>query len=69
MCGGKMIRKHSRKGILLSAVLLLVLVLSMTGGAGAQADTSPYIVVMEGKPVIAYEGDISGFPATKPGKP
>lgn len=27
-----------------------------------------YIVLMQAKPIVAYEGDLAGFPATKPGK-
>lgn len=38
--------------------------------AGIEANKVPavYIVMLEDDPVVAYEGDIAGFPATKPGK-
>ena len=31
-------------------------------------DRAPYIVLMDDDPVVAYEGDLAGLPATKPGK-
>ena len=31
-------------------------------------DREPYVVLMADDPVVAYEGDIAGLPATKPGK-
>ena len=34
----------------------------------AKPETSIYIVQMKGDPVVAYEGDIRGYKATKPGK-
>ncbi len=30
------------------------------------ADRAPYVVIMEGDPVVAYDGDIPGLPATRP---
>lgn len=58
------------------AVLILVLALSVSASALAQNNASllaksnakSYIVVMANDPVIAYQGDVAGYPATKPGK-
>jgi len=52
---------------------LLVLCTSITGGAFASDDQTVaandiYIVQLKGDPVLAYEGDIQGYKATKPGK-
>ncbi len=35
---------------------------------GAKADTHIYIVQMAGDPILAYDGNIRGYQATKPGK-
>ena len=34
----------------------------------AASPTSIYIVQLQGDPIVAYQGDIAGFKATKPGK-
>jgi subtilisin family serine protease len=57
---------------------LLVLVLSLSlatpamaqndGRESARGEAKSYIVVLEGDPILAYEGDVTGFAATKPGK-
>ena len=67
---------HKRNGarIMLLLGLLLVLAISATAigaapagkGAKQQAEVKSYIVVMEDLPLVAYEGDIKGLPATKP---
>ena len=61
---------------LFNLILILVLALSVSTSVLAQEDSQPsaqgnaksYIVVMAGDPIVAYEGDILGYPATKPGK-
>lgn len=53
----------------LALVLMLVLAVLMVVAAPAQAATADkdvYIVIMAADPVIAYEGEVSGLPATKP---
>jgi hypothetical protein len=61
--------------LLILAVLAVMAVAVMSIGASADgaADTSApsgrtqsYVVLMEGKSLVAYEGDIKGLPATKP---
>ena len=55
-------------------MLIFVLALSVSSSAFAQADEAPsaqgnaksYVVVMANDPIISYEGDIRGYPATKP---
>ena len=57
-------------------MLALVLALSLSTSALAQGNIAPsaksnaksYIVVMKGDPIIAYEGDVAGYAATKPDK-
>jgi len=61
---------------LFNVLLILAMALSLTVTAFAATPESSdieqeqgvYIAVMRADPVIAYEGDISGMPATKPGK-
>jgi subtilisin family serine protease len=65
-------RKMSRK--IFNVMLIFVLALSLSSSAFAQADEAPsaqgnaksYVVVMANDPIISYEGDILGYPATKP---
>jgi len=61
--------------LLILAVLAVMAVAVMSIGASADgaADTSApsgraqsYIVLMEGEPLVAYQGDIKGLPATQP---
>src|SRR5690242_18210578 len=57
---------------------LLVFVLSFSlatpataqsnGQAFAQGEAKSYIVVMAANPILAYNGNEAGYPATKPGK-
>ena len=42
--------------------------IDISAAAPKSAEASIYIVQMEGQPVIAYEGDVAGYQATKPGK-
>lgn len=59
-----------------NVMLILVMALSASSSAFAQADEAPsaqgdaksYIVVMADDPIVAYEGDVPGYKATKPGK-
>ena len=65
-----------------SIVLILVMALSLTSAALAQgngaqsrsgmrsqnAEAKSYIVLLKQDPIVAYQGDISGYPATKPAK-
>jgi subtilisin family serine protease len=60
----------------LNFMLVLVLALSLSTSVLAQSSASPsaqgnaksYIVVMAQDPIVVYEGDIRGYPATKPGE-
>jgi subtilisin family serine protease len=38
------------------------------GAVEVSGDREPYVVIMADEPVVAYEGDIPGLPATKPAK-
>jgi subtilisin family serine protease len=59
-----------------SVILILVLSMSLTVSALGEAPAAPaaqgavnsYIVLLASDPVIAYEGEIPGYEATKPGK-
>src|SRR5687767_10010280 len=61
---------------ILYSLLVLVLSLSLAtpamaqnnGQESAKGEAKSYIVVLQGDPILAYEGDIAGYPATKPGK-
>jgi subtilisin family serine protease len=56
-------------GILALLVSLVVAVpTSAQRPMAGKGDTKSYIVLMAADPAIAYEGDIKGLPATKPGK-
>jgi subtilisin family serine protease len=55
-----------RLRILACVVALAVLAVGVS--APDAADTKTYLVLLKGDPVVAYEGDINGLPATKPGK-
>jgi subtilisin family serine protease len=62
----------------LTTLLVLVAILAMAIPASAQipkaanlragGDRDSYVVLMAADPAIAYEGDMRGLPATKPGK-
>ncbi len=51
---------------LATLLLLIAVVATAIPVAVADAGTDSYIVRMEGAPLIAYEGDLEGMPATKP---
>ncbi len=56
-----------------TAILALLLIVAMVvpvsaGPVVAKKAKGSYIVRMEGPPLAAYEGDVKGMPATKPGK-
>jgi subtilisin family serine protease len=61
---------------ILTTLFILILTLSITVSALGEAPAAPaaqgsadsYIVLMANDPVIAYEGDIPGYQATKPGR-
>lgn len=58
----------SSKRIVLLALFTITLVLIATSlNAASPTNGKSYIVIMENAPLIAYEGDIQGMPATKPG--
>jgi subtilisin family serine protease len=60
---------RAKKGLTALLTLALALVaVSLAGGATAAESAKSYIVVMEAAPAVAYEGGVSGLPATKPGK-
>jgi subtilisin family serine protease len=61
-------KKHTT---ILALVLILAMVVPTFAQASppsAKAQRDSYIVVMSGAPIVAYEGDTAGLPATKPGK-
>jgi subtilisin family serine protease len=76
--------KISHRVFYLLAILMLILVVApaalaqgpnpepppapLGGAQGAEAGSGVYIVLMREDPLVAYEGDQSGLPATKPGK-
>ena len=62
-------RAFQRAMMLAVAVVGLLLVLmSFDSASSAQSDVQSYIVVMELDPIIAYEGGVENYKATKPGK-
>ena len=60
--------------VLATATVLAVATLAPPAtGAGRQAEvgkstTNSYVVILAADPVVAYDGDVSGIPATKPAK-
>ena len=58
-----------RSWAVLAALAVLGTLLFSVSASGASSSTvKPYIVVMAADPVVAYEGGVSGIPATKPAK-
>ena len=63
-----------RRAILLATALATALALAVPAGGAltsesinqVSGDRVPYVVIMDDDPVVAYEGDIPGLPATKP---
>ena len=59
---------------ILYAMLVLALTLSLSTPAlaqdssAAQGGAKSYIVVLASDPILAYDGDVAGYAATKPGK-
>ena len=49
----------------LAVLATLVLTVSASGADGT-SERKSFIVVMVGEPLVAYDGDIAGLPATKP---
>ena len=56
------------RGVFATLVVALCAVAVAATSATAAESAKSYIVVMEGLPAVAYEGGVSGIPATKPGK-
>jgi subtilisin family serine protease len=57
-----------RRGIVVLTALATALALALPAFSAAETsgDREPYVVIMGDDPVVAYEGDIAGLPATKP---
>jgi subtilisin family serine protease len=57
-----------RRGIVVLTALATALALALPAfsAADTSGDREPYVVIMGDDPVVAYEGDIAGLPATKP---
>ncbi|MCA9921264.1 MAG: S8 family serine peptidase [Anaerolineales bacterium] len=52
--------------IVLSSLLLILSLLFAASLEAKSSNVDSYIVVMEQRPVIAYDGDVAGLPATRP---
>ncbi|MDX1689153.1 MAG: protease inhibitor I9 family protein, partial [Candidatus Promineifilaceae bacterium] len=50
------------------AIVVLVFTLFAASSSAANGELKSYIVVMIEEPAVAYEGDVAGLPATKPGR-
>ena len=50
----------------LAILATLLLTVSAASGAPGTSERKSYIVVMAGQPLVAYDGDIAGLPATAP---
>src|SRR5688572_12838509 len=64
-----------KRAAMLVTVLVSVLSLAVPVGAGpigvvfqATGERVPYVVILADDPVVAYEGDVPGLAATKPGR-
>jgi subtilisin family serine protease len=59
-----------RRAIVLLTALATALTMTVPAGADpafqVSADRAPYVVIMDDDPVVAYDGDVAGLPATKP---
>ncbi len=60
-------RKLLFVGLFLTLVFAFSLIASAQGNGQKANEVDSYIVLMELDPVIAYEGDLKGYQATKPG--
>lgn len=54
--------------VLLTALATALAIMVPVSAVEVSGDRQPYVVIMADDPVVAYEGDIAGLPATKPGK-
>jgi len=54
--------------VLLTALATALAIMVPVSAVEVSGDREPYVVIMADDPVVAYEGDIAGLPATKPGK-
>jgi subtilisin family serine protease len=59
-------RLRSLGAIGVLAVLATLLLTVSASSAATSSERKSYIVVMAGEPLIAYDGDVAGIPATKP---
>ena len=64
-----------KRAAMLVTVLVTALALAVPAGAGpigevfqASSERVPYVVILADDPVVAYEGDLPGLSATKPGR-
>ena len=64
-----------KRAAMLVTVLTAALALAVPAGAGptgevfqASSERVPYVVILADDPVVAYEGDVPGLAATKPGR-
>ncbi|MEX0865263.1 MAG: S8 family peptidase [Acidimicrobiia bacterium] len=64
-----------KRATLLVTALATALALAVPAGAGSvggmfqvSSERGPYVVILADDPVVAYEGDLAGLPATKPGR-
>jgi subtilisin family serine protease len=54
--------------VILSLIMTSVGSAQVDNGVASKPDKKSYVVIMVQDPVIAYDGDIQGLPATKPGR-
>lgn len=54
--------------VVLTAMAIALAIMVPVGSAQEADDLAPYVVIMDDAPVVAYEGDVPGLAATKPGK-
>ncbi len=59
--------KSSKRIVLLALFTITLVFIATSLNAASPTNGKSYIVIMENAPLIAYEGDIQGMPATKPG--
>ena len=57
-----------RRVLVLTALATALAIMVPVGAVEVSGDREPYVVIMADDPVVAYEGDIAGLPATKPDK-
>jgi len=63
-----MFKQVNKTGLLIIVVLWVISVGVAEESEATAAGSDSYIVIMAQDPAIAYEGDLTGLPATKPGK-